>query len=662
MADYIRRLVSGPKARFRDEELKLELDLVYVTDQIIIMGYPASGFEGYYRNRREDVKKFLDHRHGKNYWIFNFCPLKENSYDAQYFDGRVSRYPFPDHHAPPLPILPLVAREMRAWLSGSHERVAVLHCKAGKGRSGTMACTYLLSLDEEPTPPKLQRSHTAKEWAMRRAEDTMDALPEDQDLDKMRTTTSPLLQPSVSLEAGSDTADILDPEESGGSPLVKSPGSVSPTSVNPEGSFTEALKGVLNLHTARRMKAPSDPEKKQKQGVSIPSQRRYLHYWSLCIANAAPAGFWSLAPSLIPHPSPPSPQTKKRVRLTEIKLRLREFSTTKLNFVKVANLVIDKTKGKGSGSSSIPIPITRRTNSSNNSEVNWSKPKNNGSTSLNYLWASLARYDDELITTLEKWEKHTRDEKGRLGLRRPGSERMETENGVEELGDIFRDGRWDQHKMVRSFGRLGEVGEATRTESRDTDKDERILTYTLRPLSGERWESIKEDMKEHKQRQQASEDSNLSEDGNQSVSDSDCQPSSPLGTIAAASSSQEQGVVLDAEREVRIKLYMGQVFMGWVWLIPAFHMPSLNNNDGKSTATQTQTTLVRKEIDFAIGLGTGIIDVEISMEWIVPPSVRQQAEAILVPGPVKNDEVDTILPDPPAHAPADDPEDELATI
>ena len=35
------------------------LDLVYLTDQVIIMGYPASGVEGWYRNPREDVKKFL---------------------------------------------------------------------------------------------------------------------------------------------------------------------------------------------------------------------------------------------------------------------------------------------------------------------------------------------------------------------------------------------------------------------------------------------------------------------------------------------------------------------------------------------------------------------------------------------------------------------------
>ena len=61
------------------------------------MGYPASGMEGLYRNKREDAKRFLDTRHGKNYWVFNFCPVAENSYPPSVFEGRVSRYPFPDH-------------------------------------------------------------------------------------------------------------------------------------------------------------------------------------------------------------------------------------------------------------------------------------------------------------------------------------------------------------------------------------------------------------------------------------------------------------------------------------------------------------------------------------------------------------------------------------
>ena len=61
------------------------------------MGYPAIGLEGLYRNRRDDVARFLAHRHGTNFWVFNFCPVRENAYDADVFGGRVSRYPFPDH-------------------------------------------------------------------------------------------------------------------------------------------------------------------------------------------------------------------------------------------------------------------------------------------------------------------------------------------------------------------------------------------------------------------------------------------------------------------------------------------------------------------------------------------------------------------------------------
>ena len=37
---------------------------------------------------------------------------------------------------------------MRDWLKGQDteiERVVVVHCKAGKGRSGTIACSYLIS-------------------------------------------------------------------------------------------------------------------------------------------------------------------------------------------------------------------------------------------------------------------------------------------------------------------------------------------------------------------------------------------------------------------------------------------------------------------------------------------------------------------------------------
>jgi phosphatidylinositol-3,4,5-trisphosphate 3-phosphatase/dual-specificity protein phosphatase PTEN len=118
----------------------------------------ATGFEALYRNRREDAKRFLEHRHGKSFWVFNLCPVNENSYPASLFDGRVSRYPFPDHQcvpditlaqihtlsapcsAPPLAILPLVAREMDLWLRGAPDRVVVIHCK------GAFQCSCIIDM------------------------------------------------------------------------------------------------------------------------------------------------------------------------------------------------------------------------------------------------------------------------------------------------------------------------------------------------------------------------------------------------------------------------------------------------------------------------------------------------------------------------------------
>lgn len=46
--------------------------------------------------------------------------------------------------------------------------------------------------------------------------------------------------------------------------------------------------------------------------------------------------------------------------------------------------------------------------------------------------------------------------------------------------------------------------------------------------------------------------------------------------------------------------------MGWIWLIPAFHMVD----------RLTTVTLTRKEIDFPLGIGAALVDVEISFEAI----------------------------------------------
>lgn len=85
--DYVRQIVSGHKARYVDPEGAVDLDLVYVTDRIIMyvyrqpssfitilissMGWPATGWASAYRNRRKDVLKFINDRHGEKWWVWN---------------------------------------------------------------------------------------------------------------------------------------------------------------------------------------------------------------------------------------------------------------------------------------------------------------------------------------------------------------------------------------------------------------------------------------------------------------------------------------------------------------------------------------------------------------------------------------------------------------
>ncbi|OCH93345.1 phosphatases II [Obba rivulosa] len=555
MADFVRRLVSGNKARYKDVDLHLELaDLAYITDRVIVMGFPAAGIEGFYRNRREDAKKFLEHRHGQNYWVFNFCPVKENSYPTSVFGGRVSRYPFPDHHAPPLAILALVAREIRAWLDGAPERVAVLHCKAGKGRSGTMACAYLLTQDEIVTMPSPEAHRVSKERAAIRAEEVMNAMPPDE-----ADGAAPVNDSSATGDPIRGELDRSDAAETHAAAPTEVPDGIRRTWTPAPSSLSK----VLELHTSRRMKRPSSPSKKVSQGVSIPSQRRWLYYWSLLLAHQAPADFWPAGGAQVQKPAP-------KVRLTQITLRMRALSGVKTGILRAANVLMEQTR-------------TGKTTSGR---------ADSAARSGGHVWVSLARYDDEFVNTLERWERHTRGEGDMMGKRREGSDHLDGKT----LSDELADGGWDKRKMVRSFARLGLVEDPLEDLTQREQEDE--ITLSLRPLTADTRDTIRDNVDKEKDQQPPSADGVDCEET--SINDTTQAPQLPDG-----------GVILDANREIRAKLYIGLVFMGWFWFIPTFHMPH------PRTAGQTATLhLSKAEIDFPLGIGSGIIEVEVSMEWL----------------------------------------------
>ena len=131
------------------------------------------------------------------------------------------------------------------------------------------------------------------------------------------------------------------------------------------------------------------------------------------------------------------PPAHPRVRLLSITVRMRPTSGVTLGVVKAASHVLERFGGKGGARSQVGDDAA-----------------GNGAA----LWASLARYDDALVDTLERWERWSRDAApaGGMGILRAGGNVMhgEGEDGQERLRELFVTDKWDGKKMVRSFARM----------------------------------------------------------------------------------------------------------------------------------------------------------------------------------------------------------------
>ncbi|GLI59934.1 hypothetical protein VaNZ11_001982 [Volvox africanus] len=166
MAFILRRLISTNKRRYQQDGY--DLDLSYITPRIIAMGFPCDGISSLYRNPVNDVVRLLEARHTGAYKVYNLCV--ERGYDPRVFKGRVMRVPMYDGQAPPLHVILEVCRDAVAWLAADPAHVVVVHCKAGKGRTGAVVCALLLAMDPELGPASLDQTLTL--WAERRTRDS----------------------------------------------------------------------------------------------------------------------------------------------------------------------------------------------------------------------------------------------------------------------------------------------------------------------------------------------------------------------------------------------------------------------------------------------------------------------------------------------------------
>ncbi|KAK2879666.1 hypothetical protein Q8A73_023478 [Channa argus] len=139
-----RRMVSENKRRYQKDGF--DLDLTYVTDRVIAMSFPSSGKQSFYRNPIKEVVRFLDTKHEDHYKVYNLC--SEKGYDPQLFHYRVERVFIDDHNVPSLEDMLKYTASVREWMAAHPTNIIAIHCKGGKGRTGTMVCTWLIDSDQ----------------------------------------------------------------------------------------------------------------------------------------------------------------------------------------------------------------------------------------------------------------------------------------------------------------------------------------------------------------------------------------------------------------------------------------------------------------------------------------------------------------------------------
>ncbi|XP_048776038.1 phosphatidylinositol 3,4,5-trisphosphate 3-phosphatase TPTE2-like [Ostrea edulis] len=140
IATASRRIVSQNKRRYQRDGF--DLDLCYITERVIAMSFPSKGMMAMYRNNVNEVARFFNTKHKGHYRIYNLC--SERDYDETLFNNCVERVYIDDHNVPRVREMVAFCTNVEEWMEQDKQNVIAIHCKGGKGRTGTMICTWLV--------------------------------------------------------------------------------------------------------------------------------------------------------------------------------------------------------------------------------------------------------------------------------------------------------------------------------------------------------------------------------------------------------------------------------------------------------------------------------------------------------------------------------------
>eukprot|EP00439_Symbiodinium_sp_Y106_P042868 s2814_g5.t1 len=118
-------------------------DLSYISERILAMSFPAQDLEARFRNPLPEVRSFLNQHH-PDHRVYNLCREPDRRYDEKSFHEVSTRICFYDHTPCPLEQLLELVEDQHRYLSSDTSHVVVIHCKAGKGRTGLVCACLLL--------------------------------------------------------------------------------------------------------------------------------------------------------------------------------------------------------------------------------------------------------------------------------------------------------------------------------------------------------------------------------------------------------------------------------------------------------------------------------------------------------------------------------------